>query len=145
MTSKHYTSSVFILTDGHPAKVLLVHHRKLAKWLEPGGHQEVNEDPVEAAIREVKEETGLDITNYLAPKEELDDHTWNLAAPKYVLEERMADHYHLDMIYVVKLPEVAVRHRAKESVDIGWFTVDQLDDLDTFDNVRILLRKELVL
>jgi len=37
-------------------------HPKLKKWLPPGGHVEENESPPEAATREVKEETGLEIT-----------------------------------------------------------------------------------
>jgi ADP-ribose pyrophosphatase YjhB (NUDIX family) len=42
-------------------KVLLRKHDKYGMWLSVGGHIELNEDPNEAAVREVKEEVGLDI------------------------------------------------------------------------------------
>ncbi|MBI5346885.1 MAG: NUDIX domain-containing protein, partial [Chlamydiae bacterium] len=56
---KHFTAVAFILEK---EKVLLIYHNKLRTWLPPGGHVDPNETPVETAIREVKEETGLDIT-----------------------------------------------------------------------------------
>ena len=55
---KHFTASVFVVSD---SKVLMLEHKKIASWLPPGGHVEENELPNETAIREVKEETGLDV------------------------------------------------------------------------------------
>src|SRR5215217_484082 len=55
---RHFTVAVFVVHDGC---VLLHYHRKLGKWLPPGGHIEENELPDEAAVREVWEETGLRI------------------------------------------------------------------------------------
>jgi 8-oxo-dGTP pyrophosphatase MutT (NUDIX family) len=55
----HFTASGFVLApDG--SELLLVHHAKLGKWLQPGGHIEPEDaDPAGAALREVFEETGL--------------------------------------------------------------------------------------
>jgi 8-oxo-dGTP diphosphatase len=54
-----YTAEVFIVHEG---KVLLRRHRKYGSiWLSIGGHIEAGEDPIEAALREVKEEVGLDV------------------------------------------------------------------------------------
>lgn len=54
-----YTTEVFVV---HGNKVLLKRHRKYGSiWLSVGGHIEDGEDPTETAIREVKEEVGLDI------------------------------------------------------------------------------------
>ena len=55
---RQFTATVYIL---FLEKVLLHRHAKLGKWLPPGGHIEQDETPPEAARREVKEETGLDI------------------------------------------------------------------------------------
>src|SRR5256886_11095557 len=49
------------LFRSHKGKVLLIHHRKLDKWLPLGGHIELDEDPEQAALREAKEESGFDI------------------------------------------------------------------------------------
>ena len=55
----HFTASSFILSpDGR--SVLLIHHRKLGRWLQPGGHvEEGDADVVAASRREALEETGL--------------------------------------------------------------------------------------
>jgi ADP-ribose pyrophosphatase YjhB (NUDIX family) len=53
-----FTVSLFIV-EGE--KVLLVHHKKLDRWLPIGGHIELDEDPEQAAYREAKEECGLEI------------------------------------------------------------------------------------
>ena len=52
-----FTVAIFVVQDG---RVLLVHHRKLNKWLPLGGHIELDEDPEEAALREAQEESGFD-------------------------------------------------------------------------------------
>jgi 8-oxo-dGTP pyrophosphatase MutT (NUDIX family) len=54
-----FTVEVFVVYDG---KVLIRKHDKYDMWISVGGHIELDEDPNEAAIREVKEEVGLDIT-----------------------------------------------------------------------------------
>src|SRR5262245_5717351 len=57
---KHATASVFLLArtdDGW--RIGLIHHPRLSRWMLPGGHVELHENPAEAALREVREETGL--------------------------------------------------------------------------------------
>ena len=53
-----FTVAIFVVHDG---KVLLIHHRRLDKWLPLGGHIELDEDPEIAALREAKEESGLEV------------------------------------------------------------------------------------
>lgn len=55
----HFTASGFVASP-NGAGVLLIHHGKIGKWLQPGGHIEPEDPSLEAAIRrEVEEETGL--------------------------------------------------------------------------------------
>ena len=54
-----FTAEVFIV---HNNRVLLRQHDKYKLWLSVGGHIELDEDPNQAAVREVKEETGYEIT-----------------------------------------------------------------------------------
>lgn len=60
-----FTASAYVV---YKDKVLLRLHDKYGIWLPPGGHVELDEDPVQAAIREVKEESGLDIELYAGGK-----------------------------------------------------------------------------
>ena len=55
---RHFTATGFVINGD--ATLLHWHHRVKA-WLPPGGHVEPDEDPVQAVLREVKEETGLDV------------------------------------------------------------------------------------
>lgn len=52
---RHFTVSGFVAQQGQTA----LHWHRLGLWLPPGGHIEVDEDPIEAVLREVREETGL--------------------------------------------------------------------------------------
>ncbi|HEV2526909.1 MAG TPA: NUDIX domain-containing protein [Thermomicrobiales bacterium] len=53
--TRDFTVAVFVIAQG---RVLLQWHRKLSRWLPPGGHIEPGELPDDAAVREVLEETG---------------------------------------------------------------------------------------
>jgi 8-oxo-dGTP pyrophosphatase MutT (NUDIX family) len=59
-TPGHVTASAFILDRAHAA-LLLILHAKLQLWLQPGGHVDATDpDVLSSALREVREETGLD-------------------------------------------------------------------------------------
>src|SRR3954451_2854561 len=53
-----FTVAIFVV---HNSKVLVIHHRKLGKWLPLGGHIELDEDPEQALFREIREESGLEV------------------------------------------------------------------------------------
>lgn len=142
---KHYTSTVFLVTEETPQRVLLLHHKKMGKWMPPGGHQVDDENAYETAIREVREETGVDITEYLPKSKQIDDRAVSLPLPRYILEERIdargeqPEHFHLDFIYVVTVPYQEVSRQEAESHSIGWFTEEEVGKLPVFENVAILI------
>ncbi len=54
---RHFTVSGFVSDGGRTA----LHWHRIGKWLPPGGHIEPDEDPVQAVLREVLEETGIEV------------------------------------------------------------------------------------
>ncbi len=57
---RQYCASAYTI-DFENKKILLMYNKKLGKWLQPGGHIEGDETPIETAIRETFEETGVKI------------------------------------------------------------------------------------
>jgi 8-oxo-dGTP pyrophosphatase MutT (NUDIX family) len=107
-------------------RLLLVHHTKLNKWLPPGGHIEPNETPDEAVIREVNEETGLDIE--IVNKKELPKDPniiTQLALPFYADVHSVGDHNHACLYYLCKPKNDNVKI-SKESRDHKWITLEEL-------------------
>ncbi len=89
-------------------KILLIHHRKLDKWLPLGGHIELDEDPEQAALREAKEESGLDVELLGERPPTTSPGTRALIAPRFLDIHRISDtHEHIGMIYWARPQSVA--------------------------------------
>ena len=92
-----FTVAIFVVHDG---RVLLIHHRQLDKWLRLGGHIELDEDPEQAALREAKEESGLDVELIGERPPTTSPGTRALIAPRFLDIHRITDtHEHIGMIY----------------------------------------------
>lgn len=144
-TIKHFTASALIIDKG---KVLLVYHKKLDVWLYPGGHIEADENPEEALLREVREETGLAIEILGEKDEKLSDKAADVSAlhmPYAMLCELVGDHYHNDIIYLCRVVGESDRfvHNPKESDGIGFFELKDLNDIKLFPNFKRLLERVL--
>jgi len=144
---KHFCASVWITTTSAPQKILLVHHKKFGKWLQPGGHIEKFENPVDAAIREIKEETGVDISFLRKRVKIIDSDGAFLPVPKFIMEqtipanEKQPQHYHLDIQYCLEIPEQKLFSNPAESHSIGWFTKDEALKLPIHEDTRVVIQK----
>ena len=133
---KHFCASVFVINPENK-KILLVKHSDYDKWLQPGGHIEVDETPEEAAIREIYEETGLKITlmGERFPRED------DMIRPLGIQCNRKSDGTRfIDIIYVGKPnnPDEPLK-KNNESTQIGWFTRTELDRMPIFQDVKITM------
>jgi 8-oxo-dGTP pyrophosphatase MutT (NUDIX family) len=123
----HLTGSA-VVASAHGDRVLLLHHRKLRRWLQPGGHADPPETTGEAvALREAHEETGISglALHPHAPRPlDVDVH----AIPAFGSEPA---HAHLDLRYLVVSPAAdAIARSAAETSDARWFEWDELAALD---------------
>lgn len=141
---KHFTASALIIDND---RVLLVYHKKLNVWLYPGGHVEQDENPDEALIREVREETGLEVEIISNKDETISNRkadVTSLHLPYAFLCELVGDHYHNDLIYKCKTKKSCkLKYDESESDGIGFFDIQEIEKLQLFDNFRVLLRKVL--
>ncbi len=111
----HVTASALVL-DGSATATLLVLHRKVGLWLQPGGHvDDVDVSLAAAALREAQEETGLPgLTTDPVPVA-LDRHPAPCGARD-----------HLDVQFLLQArgrPDPTV---SGESIDVRWWPVDDL-------------------
>ena len=143
---KHFTASALILNE--ESKILLLYHKKLNVWLYPGGHIENNETPDEAVIREVLEETGLEVKIIGNPDNSLTDKEADVTVlhnPYVVLCEYIngkSPHYHIDLIYICKINQYnKLEYNKDESKGIGFFGKDEIQKIPLFPNFKILLDK----
>jgi 8-oxo-dGTP diphosphatase len=122
---RHFTVSGF-LVDG--PRTMLHWHKKLQLWLPPGGHVDPDEDPVQAVVREVREETGIaaEVIPHgpLLPFAEPPQIPPPLAI--IVADVPQGPHQHIDMSYALR-PIAGVPPTAPDG-DHGfvWVTEDQL-------------------
>ena len=120
-----FTVAIFVVHEG---KVLLIHHRKLDKWLPLGGHVELDEDPEIAALREAKEESGLDVELLGDRPPTTEPGTRALIAPRFLDIHRITDaHEHIGMIYWARPKGGKVQLATDEHHDIRWCSGPELD------------------
>lgn len=129
---RHFTATGFVV---HGDATLLHWHHRVKAWLPPGGHIEPNEDPVQAALREVKEETGLDVE--LIPTQQVPQisNLDQVPPPRTILVEDVYDqkvgkHQHIDLIYFTHIPGP----RPEPPDGWHWFTADDLSNGRTATN-----------
>ncbi len=126
-----FTVAIFVV---HDDKVLVIHHRALNKWLPLGGHIELDEDPEAAALREAREESGLEVELLGERAPTTSPGTRALIAPRFLDIHRISDtHEHIGMIYWAR-PKggggaTATKLALEEHHDIRWCSGENLDRL----------------
>ena len=121
-----------VVVDGD--RVLLLLHKKLGRWLPPGGHIDAPELPDHAAVREVYEETGIKVELVSDYEPAGFDHA--LARPAGIqLEDIEPGHQHIDLIYFARPLGDTTLSKNDESLDIGWFTTAQMREMGVTEEV----------
>lgn len=122
-----FTVDVFIVFKN---KVLLRKHDKYGIWLGVGGHIELDEDPNQAAVREVKEEVGLEVTLVGNPKPTVQRNAeyLELIPPKYLNRHGVSTpgHEHISFIYFATTGSDTVIPENTTDAWV-WFTQEDLE------------------
>jgi 8-oxo-dGTP pyrophosphatase MutT (NUDIX family) len=129
----HVTGSAWVIDDAR-RKTLLVHHARLNKWLQPGGHADGNPDVLAVAMREAEEETGLPVTPLSLAIFDVDAHD---------IPARKSDpaHIHYDIRYLLQADSSLIPQVSAESRDVAWVDLSRVSELNTDESVLRLVRK----
>jgi ADP-ribose pyrophosphatase YjhB (NUDIX family) len=134
--TRHFTATTFVVYQN---KTLLHLHRSLKMWLPPGGHIDRDELPHEAALREVKEETGLSVRLVHEAPTIHSENAEEIPAPRHLLLENINPfHQHIDMIYYAQAESFDAHPDEGESTALRWFTVEDLNGDEIENDIRIL-------
>lgn len=130
----HFTGSCWLVSaDG--ARVLLMHHRKLDRWLQPGGHADGDRDLARVALREAQEETGVVGLRVEGGIFDIDRHRIPARANE-------PDHWHYDVRYVIRAREDERFTINPESHALAWRSVTEVaDDTNLDASLRRMARK----
>jgi 8-oxo-dGTP diphosphatase len=133
-----FTASAFVI---HPTerKLCLLKHKKLNKWLQPGGHVELNEDPIQALEHELLEETGLVLSDceIIEPSEQpIVRGQKTLPLPQHInVHDFNEVHKHIDMQYLIRSNTDQLNPADGESQQIEWFDVQTIRQLHSSGEV----------
>lgn len=143
----HITGSAWVLSADQ-RRCLLVHHRKLNLWVQPGGHADGDPDSLAVATREAQEESGIEA---LAPLAQPGETVVPLDIDVHLIPERRGPsgeliedaHEHHDIRFLLAAEYEAPIVVSAESHDVRWFTPDEVRRLTGEESVLRLLRKSL--
>ncbi len=135
-----FTAEVYVVYE---AKVLLRLHDKYGIWLSIGGHIELDEDPNQAAIREVKEEVGLDVALFDTREYLGNENKQELIAPVSMNRHHINDtHEHVSFQFFARATTDVVV--PEKPTDVWkWCTIADLDTMELDPQVAFYARKAL--
>lgn len=123
----HITGSAWIVDEGQQY-TLLVHHRKLDRWFQPGGHCDGEPDVLKVAVKEAEEETGLIVRP-------LDDKIFDVDVHLIPERKNVPAHFHYDIRFLL----VAAKHQplviSEESKDLAWVKMGEVTAYNDSDSV----------
>ena len=128
----HITGSAWIVNRAGD-RALLTHHRKLGRWLQPGGHCDGDPDTLKVALREAREESGLDV-------QALDEAIFDLDMHLIPARGGEPAHYHYDVRFLVQA--MGERFRvSEESCALAWVPADRVGVFTNDESVLRMARK----
>ncbi|MBK9169380.1 MAG: NUDIX hydrolase [Bryobacterales bacterium] len=129
----HLTGSAWIL-DGSRQFVLLVHHAKLDRWLQPGGHSDGDRSLLATARREAVEETGVDVTP-------LSESIFDIDIHEIPARRHEPAHYHYDVRHVFTATRMDAPLVSPESRDVRWVALDEVTRLNPEPSLARMVAK----
>ena len=128
----HVTGSAWVVSPDRES-VLMLHHRKLDQWFQPGGHADGDNDVLRVALRETSEETGLDPAHIRL----IDDEVFDVDIHTILPSHEAPGHEHIDIRFLVEIDDSLPLPGSDEAHEVLW--VD-FHDISRFNNNRSTYR-----
>lgn len=129
---KEKSCGCIIFDKASHSKVLIVYEKGPKFWGFPKGHVEVGETEIQTALREVKEEVGLDV--------KILDEKYRYAI-NYIIEDKHVNKTSVFYLAETVDDDIKIINQEAEIEDSKWVTVDEAFDILTFDNNKEVLKK----
>jgi 8-oxo-dGTP pyrophosphatase MutT (NUDIX family) len=134
-TPGHITGSAWIVSPDLQ-KVVLHHHRKLKKWIQPGGHSDNHPITLEVALQEAQEETGL---KSLHP---LSENIFDLSIRNFPERSDQPAHLHYDLRFLFQAdPTEPFQPAAEESQILLWIPLNKIPNYNNQSNILRMVEK----
>jgi 8-oxo-dGTP pyrophosphatase MutT (NUDIX family) len=117
----HLTGSAWIVNED-ASHVLLLHHAKLNKWLQPGGHADGDENIYAVALREAIEETGIKEFKLLKSG------IFDVDIHPIPARKDFPEHLHFDVRFLFQATANSAIHISDESHDVQWIPVQNVPE-----------------
>ena len=132
----HITGSAWIVDYSH-SKVLLTHHRKLDRWLQLGGHADGDADILRVALREAREESGIDDIRPLS------EDIFDVDVHPIPTRDAEPRHLHYDVRFLLEADASSPLVVSSESKDLAWVSLSELTQLTTEQSIIRMMEKTL--
>jgi 8-oxo-dGTP pyrophosphatase MutT (NUDIX family) len=130
----HVTASGWVVSPDR-SQVLLMHHRKLDRWFQPGGHCDGDSDVVQVATKEVMEETGvMDFKLALDGIFDVDVHL-------IPANSKDVAHYHYDIRFLFEANPDDKLVINIESRDVRWIPLGEVENHNNSESLMRMVRK----
>lgn len=130
----HITGSAWVLNASRQC-VLLTHHRKLDIWVQLGGHADGDTDVMQVAMREAREESGLEEIRALSPE------IFDIDIHSIPARGHEPEHFHYDCRFLLMADTVDDYAVSDESHDLAWIPLEKVTDYTTEDSIIRMLGK----
>ncbi|MCF6324194.1 MAG: NUDIX hydrolase [Gammaproteobacteria bacterium] len=134
----HVTGSAWIINPAH-SHALMLHHKKLGHWLQPGGHIEQDSDVLAAALREAREETGIKNMRVVS------DAIFDIDIHTIPANCREAEHLHFDIRYLFEISLDTMPVVSDESNDVRWFSLEEIAAINDDTSIQRMILKTIML
>ena len=138
LVTGHVTASGWIVS-ADKEHVLLMHHRKLDRWFQPGGHCDGDPDVVAVAVKEVEEETGLRNVKLLQ------EGVFDVDIHLIPANSKDAAHNHYDIRFLFEADPAEELIINIESNDVKWIPVQEIKHLNDSESIMRMVRKTISL